>query len=58
MAEENPGAPARAAGAFGRVRSGRQPERDPGVREAVGPLGQAGGKFRAGQGIPAWQEGC
>lgn len=50
MVEENPDALARAASTLGRVQSGKQPERDPGVPEIAGPLGQAGGKFRWGSG--------
>lgn len=36
---------------FGRVHTGVQPERDPGVPEIVGPLGQPRGEFRAGQDV-------
>lgn len=51
MTEEALDALSPAASARGRGHTGVEPERDPGVPEVVGPLGQAGGEFRAGQDI-------
>jgi hypothetical protein len=51
VAKQNLGALAGAAGALGRVHSGAEPERDPGVPEIVRPLGQARSALRTSQGV-------
>ena len=51
VAKENLDALAGAAGALGRVHSGVEPERDPGVTEIVRPLGQARSALSTGQGV-------
>lgn len=49
VAKENLDALAGAPGTLGRVHSGVEPERDPGVPEIVRPLGQARSALSTGQ---------